>query len=378
MAEDIVIAGGGPVGLALALALTRIGRRPRLYDARPAGAGARDARVLALSHGSHQILERLGAWSRVAATPIHSIHVSQRGGFGRTVIRAADHDLPALGYVAEASAVGAALEAALAEAGVRPVCDTRVEQAAAGDDDVIVSLAGPDGASTVAAKLVCYAEGAAQGEAIGRDYGQQAVIAIAEPSAPHRHLAYERFTAGGPVALLPHGSGYAVVWTAADALARELLVLDDAAFLNRLQQQFGTRLRFTRCGPRRGFPLVLRLRRRATDARCVWLGNSAQTLHPVAGQGYNLALRDVWQLFELLREGGDDPGAAGLLARYVASRRLDRYGTAGFTDGLIRLFGSDHPLLAAARGGGLALLDLLPPARDFLARRMIYGARAWP
>jgi 2-octaprenyl-6-methoxyphenol hydroxylase len=377
MAEEIVIAGAGPVGLALALALARGGRTPRLYDARPAGAAAHDARVLALSHGSRQILERLGAWPGIAATPIRSIHVSQQGGFGRTVIRATDHDLPALGYVAEASGVSGALEAALAEAGVRPVCDTRIEQEAPGDDDIIVSLSGAEGAATVATKLVCHAEGAAQGEAIGRDYRQQAVIAVAETAAPHRNLAYERFTAGGPVALLPYGSAYALVWTAADEAARDLLALHDDAFLARLQQQFGTRLRFTRCGPRRAFPLALRMRRQPTAPRSVWLGNAAQTLHPVAGQGYNLALRDVWQLCELLREGGD-PGSPALLARYAAARRLDRYATAGFTDGLIRLFGGGNPLLAAARGSGLALLDLLPPAREFLARRMMFGARAWP
>ncbi len=379
--DEVLIVGAGPVGMALALALSQAEVPARLLDARARGAAQRDPRVLALSYGSRQILERLGVWPQIRSTPIETIHISQQGAFGRTVIRAADYRLPALGYVADAGGIAAALDAALAARGVEPLCATRVENVAAGAEDAIVSISSADGAATLCARLVAHAEGAANahGRLVERDYGQQAIITVAHSVEPFRATAYERFTAGGPLALLPYQGGYAVVYTVPAEQAQTLLGLGDAAFIETLQRHFGTRLRFDRAGPRTAFPLALRLRPKPTAERCVWLGNAAQTLHPVAGQGFNLALRDVWSLAELLREkAGGDPGSAALLARYAAARRIDRGGTIGFTDNLIRLFGSANPLLAAGRGGGLALLDILPPLRAFVAKRMIFGARAWP
>jgi 2-octaprenyl-6-methoxyphenol hydroxylase len=379
--DEVLIAGAGPVGMALALALSQAGVAARLLDARARGAAQRDPRVLALSYGSRQILERLGVWPQIRSTPIETIHISQQGAFGRTVIRAADYRLPALGYVADAGGIAAALDAALAARGIEPLCATRVENVAAGAGDAIVSVSGADGAATLCTRLVAHAEGAANSHfrLVERDYGQQAIITVAHSVEPFRATAYERFTSGGPLALLPHQGGYAVVYTVPTDQAQSILGLSDADFLEILQRHFGTRLRFARTGPRTAFPLALRLRPNPIAERCVWLGNAAQTLHPVAGQGFNLALRDVWSLAELLRENaGGDAGSPALLARYAAARRIDRGGTIGFTDNLIRLFGSANPLLSAARGGGLALLDILPPLRAFVAKRMIFGARAWP
>jgi len=367
--------------MALALALSEAGVPARLLDARARGAAQRDPRVLALSYGSRQILQRLGVWSQIRSTPIETIHISQQGGFGRTVIRATDYRLPALGYVADASGIAAALDAALSQRGIEPSCATKVENVAAGPDDAIVSVSGEASSSTLSARLVAHAEGAARGHGrmVERDYGQQAIITVAHTVEPFRTTAYERFTNGGPLALLPYQGAYAVVYTVPTEAAQTLLGLSDAAFLEALQRHFGTRLRFSHIGPRTAFPLALRLLPNPTAARSVWLGNAAQTLHPVAGQGFNLALRDVWCLAELLRDNaGRDPGDASLLARYSAARRIDRGGVIGFTDNLIRLFGSANPLLSAARGGGLALLDILPPLRAFVAKRMIFGARAWP
>ena len=380
--HDVLIVGAGPVGMALALALEQSGRAFGLLDARARGAALRDARALALSYGSRQILERLGVWPRLRATPIETIHISQQGGFGRTVIRAADYGLAALGYVVAAADLAAALDAALAARAIEPMFETRVENVAATADDAIISVSGSRGAATLAARLVAHAEGApaaSAGQVLERDYAQRAVVTVVHTAEPWRTTAYERFTAGGPVALLPHQGGYALVYTAPTRTAEALLGLDDAQFLDDLQRRFGTRLTFTRIGPRTAFALALRLRRDPTAKRCVWLGNSAQTLHPVAGQGFNLALRDVWNLAELLRENAaQDPGGDTLLGHYAAARRIDRGATIGFTDALIRIFGNRNPLLSPLRGGALALLDVLPPAREFVARRMIFGARAWP
>lgn len=382
--HDVAIVGAGPAGMALALALHDAGRAPLLIDARRRGAARDDPRILALSHGSRQILERLGVWAQLRATPITTIHISQRGGFGRTLLSARDHHLPALGYVQEAGGLATALERAIEQRGLAWREVTRVTAATAGSNEATLSLNDEHGDSTLTAQLVAYAEGGIQAvqidkDTVTHDYGQHAVLTTATASTPQRGIAYERFTPDGPLALLPYGDGYAVVFTAAPTVAAELGRLDDAAFLTRLQRQFGERLHFESATPRAVFPLVLRYRREAVASRQVWLGNSAQTLHPVAGQGFNLALRDIWELATVLRASDvTDSGALPLLRRYAAARRLDRGGAIGFTDALIRIFSNDNPLLRAVRGAGLFLLDVAPPARDFVARRMIFGARAWP
>uniref|UniRef100_UPI0035AFF38D FAD-dependent monooxygenase n=1 Tax=Thauera aminoaromatica TaxID=164330 RepID=UPI0035AFF38D len=227
---------------------------------------------------------------------------------------------------------------------------------------------------------------------VEHDYGQHALIADVQVAGGHRHTAFERFTPQGPVALLPKGEGYALVHVARPETADELLTLDDAAYLARLQAHIGGRARLTGVGPRLRYPLVLRYRCSTIAQRTVWLGNAAQTLHPVAGQGFNLALRDVWALADALlraseaaRQRSDDPaaspfdaGAASILAGYANARGLDRLGTMRFTDTLVRVFSNDFAPLRHARGAALFALDLIPPLRNFVARRMMFGARAWP
>ena len=363
MASTVAIVGGGPAGMALALAFHRHGIAAEIFDARERGAAKTDRRILALSYGSRQILERLGAWHGIPATAIAAIHVSQRGRLGRTRITAGEQGVPALGYVLAASDLAESLDKAIAAAGIGYRENQKV---------------GAGGTADFA--LTAWAEGAiTDSDAIVHDYGQHAVLCTAATHEPHRHVAWERFTPDGPLALLPFGNEYAVVYTCAAEQAPQLEALDDAAFLARLQAQFGARLTFTAVGPRVGYALGLRYRRDIVGERQVWVGNAAQTLHPVAGQGFNLALRDVWELGRTLadpvHEG--DPGDPALLARYAAARRLDRRGAIGFTDGLVRAFSNDFPPLAHARGAGLLALDLLPPARSFVARRMMFGARAW-
>jgi len=375
----VAIVGGGPVGLALALMLHRAGIGCEIIDARPAGAAGDDRRVLALSHGSRQILERLGAWTAIGATPIDTIHVSQQGRLGRTRIEAAEAGVPALGYVAEAGRVATALARRFADAGLAPRHGTRVDACVPGTDSVQLQCITPKGSVVLAAQLVAWAEGAVSGEhgIVHRDYGQQAIVAAVQTRTPPGGVAYERFSGEGPVALLPFAGRYAVVWTVSDGEAAALSALDDSAFLSRLSAVFGGRHDFISAEGRSAFPLGLRYRESPVGERAVWLGNAAQTLHPVAGQGFNLALRDAAELERLLQSAPADRGNPALLARYAASRQLDRRGAIGFTDGLVRLFGLRDPVSAHARGAGLLALDLLPGPRRFLARRMIFGARGW-
>lgn len=376
--HDLIIVGAGPVGMTLALALKDSGLDILLVDARARGAARHDPRVLALSHGSRLTLERLGVWAQLRATPIETIHISQQGRLGRSLLSAADYGLPAMGYVVAAGDLAAALDDALAAAGIPILDHSSVAGLAAGADDVIVSLTG---GNPLTARLVACAEGSIDGddapELVERDYAQHAVICVATPVEGHAHRAWERFTPQGPLAVLPCGHDCAIVHTADPAEADALMALDDDAYRARLQAHFGDRLHFAAVGPRARYPLKLRYRPNPVGQRTVWLGNAAQTLHPVAGQGYNLALRDVWALAQVLLRADGDPGAADTLARYADARRLDRQGTIRFTDGLVRLFSNAIPPLAHARGAGLFALDLLPPARHFVAKRMMFGARAW-
>jgi 2-octaprenyl-6-methoxyphenol hydroxylase len=360
----VLIVGGGPAGMALALGLQRRGVAARIVDARPRGAAKSDARILALSHGSRLILENLGVWQGIPHTPIATIHVSHAGGLGRTVLRASEEHVPALGYVLAAGDLAAALDAAVADAGIAYADRTPAPAPAETRSPLTVHAEGRIDAADDGTDLKT------------RDYGQHAVICTARGAAPHGGTAWERFTPAGPVALLPCGDAYAVVLTCPAADSERIAALDDTAFLALLQQRFGPRVKLTAVGPRLVYPLGLRLRRQPVQGREVWIGNAAQTLHPVAGQGFNLALRDIIELADTLTDA-PDPGDPQLLARYAAGRRFDRMATVGFTDGLVRLFSNDWAPLCHLRGAGLLALDLCPPARSFLARRMMFGARGW-
>lgn len=373
---DVLILGAGPVGLTLARLLAGSGLRVVLVDRRTLSAQAADPRTLALSHGARQLLEPLGAWPGSKATIIESIHISQRNGFGRSLMQASDYGLPALGYVTRYGDLTAALTASLPA--TTPVENCDIVSLQAQPDGVVVELRTTHGEARCNARLVVHAEGTLSdcAEVSTRDYHQHALIAEVRCAEGHRRRAWERFTPDGPLALLPLERGYALVFTVPPEKAARLLTLDDHNFLAALQDQFGQRLHFTDCGPRSAFPLALRWRRRLTTQRQVWIGNAAQSLHPVSGQGFNLGLRDAWQLAECLLADACDPGLA--IAGYAARRRLDRIGGTAFTDGIVRLFSNDIGPLKLARGLGLAALDLFPPTRHFVAKRMLWGARAWP
>ena len=373
---DVLIVGAGPVGMTLALALAGGAQRVLLVDRRPRGAWAGDPRALALSYGSRQLLARLRAWNARAATAIRQIHVSQRGGFGRTLIDAEDYDTPALGYVMRYSDLADELDTRLSSDQILAPCTVgRIE---AGADEAVVTVTHEGQTKQIAARLVVHAEGTPGNEADVKmhDYRQHAVVAEVSTTTGHQQRAWERFTPDGPLALLPLDDGYSIVFTVPPKKAEHLLALDESAFLTALREQFGRRIEFTACRARASFPLALRVRSPLVSPRQVWIGNAAQSLHPVSGQGFNLGLRDAWELAEILH-GHSDPGDPAALGAYVRGRTIDRRGSMAFTDGIVRLFSNDIPALRLARGLGLLALDLAPPLRHFVARRMIWGARAW-
>jgi len=336
-------------------------------------------RPIALAYGSRLLLEHEGAWPTASPTPISKIHVSQQGAFGRTLISAADCGLPALGYVASYTSILGWVSGAGAH---HRQIDGTVTAWSPGADEVEVSIAlAAHGEVIERARLLVLADGGHAGLAeSGRDYSQHAIVAEVQTESPHRNIAWERFTPGGPIALLPYQNRYALVWSTATETAQSLLAAPDSEFLHLLGAAFGRRLGgFLSAGPRASFPLGLRRRSTTAGPRTVLIGNAAQTLHPVAGQGLNLGLRDARELAELVASAHPpELGSDAFLKRYAGLRRLDRGAGIRFTDALVRLFSNSDPTLAVARGAGLALLDIVPAARGFLARRMIYGARAMP
>jgi len=377
--EEIVIAGAGPVGAVCALALKQGGLDPLLLEARPENAPPNDRRTLALSYGSRLLLERLGIWARIRqATPIARIHISHKGGLGRALLDAREEKLPALGYVLSYGDLARALVDELKEAGVRMRFGVQVKHAAPGAQEAELELDG-DAIAGLSARLAIVADGG-RGENTpagkwSRDYAQVAVVAEVQTELPHCNLAYERFTPNGPVALLPKNDGYALVWVNAPDEAARIAQLSDADFLAELQRHFGGRQgRFLAVGTRGQFPLKLDYRGSEAGAHVVRIGNAAQTLHPVAGQGFNLGLRDAWELAQTcLAADPESLGSPEQLARFAADRRKDVLPGIGFTDFLVRAFSTPNPVMRHLRGMGLLALQALPPARHFVARRMLFG-----
>jgi len=409
--------------MALALALRGTGTKVLLLEARGLPAKTEDPRPLALSHGSRLILQRLGVWEALPeATPIVTIHISTRGEFGRTILTAAEADVPALGYVLNHHDLFRGMHEGLQKTSAQAEFDYLT-----GAQVVKLETSTPIGwvefqhegeTKKKTARLLVVADG---GRLIGQiegvtqhihDYQQWAVVAhvkterypelegTGSPNPVIRkrgrrslrsvvihtavqpglagigRTAYERFTPDGPVALLPFGEHYALVWTLPPSMAQEILALDDAAFLARLHGHFGDRLgNFVEAGKRSGFPLALKYVTPVTACRVVLVGNAAQTLHPVAGQGFNLGLRDAWELAEEVIASPLDIGTPAMLERYRDKRKMDSGVGRMFTDSLVRLFSNDNPVLWLMRGMGLSALDCMPPAKRFVARRMMFGAR---
>ena len=389
MLRDVIVVGAGPVGATLALALADSELDVVTLDARRSRAAAGGDRSLALSHGARLIFERLDVWGSVTAagavTPITAIDVSQRNGFGHLRLDAAEQRLPALGYVVAYRALQAALDAELARRGAALRYDSPATRISATSACASVEAQqGPD-VVELSSRLVALADGGSElvpgGGRRSHDYRQIAIVGKLEPREPHRGVAFERFTPEGPMALLPEGDRYGLVWTTTPQRGEALLALPDAEFLSELDLRLGSSENasaipggFERITERRSFPLRLEYASRVVSERCVLLGNAAQALHPVAGQGFNLGLRDAYELAqELLATPRDAIGSRERLAAYARRRRVDRFSGIAFTHGLLSAFGTDSALASWPRGLALTLLDSVPPMKRAFTRAMLFG-----
>jgi 2-octaprenyl-6-methoxyphenol hydroxylase len=395
MTFDVAIVGGGMVGATLAAALAPLNLRVVLIEAIPHNAAAQpsfDERTTALSNGSRRILETIGVWPALdaLATPIAKIHVSDQGRFGFARIDAREQGLAAMGYVLPNRALGSVLWSRLSSQRIKVFCPAEVSRITASDEAVKIEITEAGAKSAIDARLIVAADGAqsAVRSAFGvaaevRDYSQIAVITTVLPQRFHDNVAYERFTPSGPLALLPLDEGRCtLVLTLPKDAAQSALAWSDQEFLAEVQRRFGFRLgRFLKVGRRVPYPLSLTRSDRTSAPRCVIIGNAAQGLHPVAGMGFNLGLRDVACLAELIAENARsdaDPGNAQLLREYDAWRSADRGGVIAFTDGLVRLFSNPLSSVRRLRNLGLLAFDLLPPAKSALSRLSTGGGGRVP
>ena len=381
---DVAIVGGGMVGASLAAGLAGTGVRLLLVESSPLGAAGQasfDERTTALGNASRRIFEGLGCWEAIApaAAAIRAIHVSEAGRFGFARLNAAEHGIDAFGYVVANRTIGVALWDRLAAS---PDLALRVP---ARTQDFVISadavrftvVSAARAREPVLARLVVAADGAhSQIRAVAGiaadvvDYDQLAVVATVATDRAHQGIAYERFTRTGALAVLPLYDGtLGVIWACRPQYASELLALDDAGYLSRLQAQFGWRAgRFVRAGRRSSYALKLTRACATVATRTVLIGNAAQALHPVAGQGFNLGLRDAAMLAEVIANAHGDAGAAPLLRRFEQWRAHDRSGVVHFTDSLVKLFADSRPGVGLLRNLGLLMFDLVPPAKSALAR----------
>lgn len=374
--SKIAICGAGPVGQALAIMLHQRGMAASeivLFDAKTSEQANQDARSIALSYGSDLILSKINARPQ-KTTAITEIHVSRRRHFGRSFLTAADYQLPALGYVARYGDIVRPLENCLAHAGI--ITHRPVQVVAINDGEQFVDIHLQDG-SEHTANFVIQAEGGTFTDQEQRqqhhDYQQTALIAHVLVDRPIAHRAFERFTDQGPIALLPQDDGYSLVWCMRPDCVPALLAMDDSNFLQALQQGFGERLgRFTSVSKRLSYPLGLNAQAHAGQ-RTVRIGNAAQTLHPVAGQGLNLGLRDAFCLAQCLSRDFSSQA----LQTFLDQRKTDRQTTIKLTDTMAKIFASsqDGSWMQSLLGVGLSAVDLLPTAKKTLAEQMMFGWR---
>jgi len=393
---DVLIAGGGLVGASLACALGQAGVRTCIVEALSADGDqppGYDERSIALAQGSQRIFAGLGLWSALAADacPIHTIHVSDRGHFGFTRLRREQEGVPALGYVASARALGKVLQQGVQQLDtVEVLAPAQLKAFHVGAGGVQADIEHRGTVTRCTAKLLVAADGAQSTirEQLGirttrRDYRQTAIIANVSTDRAHNNVAYERFTDSGPLALLPMtGQRSALVWTVHEQHCEEVMALEDSEFLQRLQQRFGYRLgRFTRVGKRNAYPLQLLQAAESVRPRLALIGNAVHTLHPIAGQGFNLGLRDVAALVDVVLDAchsSRDFGELPVLQRYADWRQADQRRVALFTDSMVRLFGQSLPPVAWLRDAGMLALDICPPAKRWFGRMTMGRAGRLP
>ena len=397
--KDILIVGGGMVGASMACALANLGYRIGVIEAfafsRPSGSTGQtnnqsnmqpsfDARSIALAEGSRRIFDTLGLWDDMvdSACPIQTIHISDQGHWGNTRLRAEEMGVDGLGYVIENRAIGAALMAKLDRSeNVELIAPANLIGLQADTHHARAIIEKESHSHSLSARLIIAADGGNSAVrkllSIGTDqtdYDQTAIIANVGTNQNHQQIAYERFTRTGPLALLPMTGDkrYSLVLTVKQNQAHDILSLDDENFLALLQARFGFRAgRFVRTSKRHAYPLSLVRIQKHTDDRVVFIGNAAHTLHPVAGQGFNLGIRDVAALAQVLadaKEQSQDPGETSTLTRYEQWRLKDQDNVARITDSLVKIFSNDLFPLNRVRSKGLIATNLMPAAKTSVAR----------
>ena len=383
---DIVIAGGGMVGASLAVALSSLSLKVALIEASPVQLTEQagyDDRAIALSYGSSQILKGMGIWQDVAevANPIGSIHVSDRGRFGATRLNAKQQQVPALGYLIQAQTYNHVVNSFLSKSDVHIIQPAKIDALEVTERTQNITVANEAGKEIIQSKLLVACDGGSSEvrnmagvSATTHDYQQVAIIANVTTETPHENRAFERFTEQGPIALLPMSDDRcSLVWTLGQDSYQSILALDDHSFLKALGEAFGYRLgRFVRVGRRSSYPLTLTQSSELTAERLAIIGNAAHALHPVAGQGLNLALRDIADLAEQVADAakaGEDVGTASLLSAYAAARQQDTTRTIQYTDSLVKIFSSENFLLGHARAAGLTMVDRVSTLRNLLAKQ---------
>lgn len=392
---DLLIVGGGLAGNCLALALRQTDLNIAIIEANsreqlhssPAG-----DRALALAAGTVKMLDALGAWQGIAgkATAIKNIHISDQGHFGKARLSAKREKVDALGYVICARDIEDHVAALVADSTIDQYCPARVVGLMSTNDQVSVSLKQDEKALTLSARLLVGADG---GNSSIRnlleiaqqttEYGQTALVTTVKSSLPNKNVAYERFTSSGPLAMLPVGDDQcSVVWTRSHQDAKALMAGNEDDFIEQLQADFGYRLgQLKLTAARRAFPLTLVRAQQMFSGRAVIVGNAVHQLHPVAGQGFNLGLRDVVQLAEMIlqqHEDQKDIGDHDFLKAYEKARIQDHDRVIGFTDNVVRIFSNEWLSMAAVRNLGLVMLDHIPLAKSWLSKQAMGIAGRMP
>jgi len=384
---DVLIVGGGMVGASMACTLGNQNLSVGVIEAFPLRSNSQpsyDARSIALAYGSRKILESLGIWKLLKSdiTPIKKIHISDQGHFGVTRLDSNQEGVDALGYVVENRIIGSALNEKLAQFdNIQLICPAKLIDLNLEEEFATITVEQDSQQRVLKSKLIIAADGG--NSAVRKqldidshhwEYGQTAVISTVSPRKSHNNIAYERFTASGPVALLPLSENRcSLVLTVRDENKEEILALNDAQFLSHLEQRFGYRLGgFHKTAKRSAYPLSMMRAKEHIRNRVVFIGNAAHTVHPIAGQGFNLGIRDVSQLAETLivnHRANRDLGSLEVLKQYEKRRKPDQIKVAAITDTLARVFSNEFAPLAHIRSSGLFLADVIPPLKHQIARQ---------
>ena len=381
---DVVVIGGGPVGCAVALAMKNIGLSTMVLETQSEQSVIPDGRTLALSWNSYLILNRLNAWLKnKEGFPIRSIHISDRGSFGQSVVSASDAKLTELGFVVRFKDLLPRLRNELTNQNIKTFFEstaTSIEKFE-GHSKIAMDMNGVS--TTITARLIVMADGGQSLNIAGLkhkksiDYGHDAIVGIITSDTKPHDVAYERFTSAGPIALLPRGNEFAFVWSVKATETKQLLSRSDEKFLGQFQDAFGDRCgRFTSIREKRAYGLATRIAEQPTRGGIVIVGNASQALHPIAAQGLNLGFRDAWDLAEVCRHAHiDNLFSNKTVSAFRKKRRWDRLQTTLFSAGLNHLFSNKTSGIRGARGLGLLALDLIPLAKKILIRQLIFGPK---